>query len=93
MFAKDRWRDGRTHQVFKRLHPGCLRWKWVTLTDPLTALPSQTRRAALIPPPDGERVKAPRHVTKSAPSAILIIARINEGRELVSAVRLRDVTN
>lgn len=93
MFAKDRWRDGRTHEVFKRLHPRCLCWKWVTLTDPLTPLPSQTRRSALIPPPDGERVKAALNVIKSAPSAILIIARINEGRELVSALRLRDVTN
>lgn len=81
------------NQVWKRLHPRCLCWKWVTLTEPLAPLPSQTRRSALIPPPDGERVKAPHNVTKSAPSAILIIARINEGRELVSALRLRDVTN
>lgn len=93
MFAKDRWRDGRVHEVLKRLHPCCLCWKWVTLTDPLTPLASQTRRSALIPPPDGERVKARRNVTKSAPSALLIIAQINEGRELVSALRLRDVTN
>lgn len=66
------------HEVFKHLH--CVVCVGSgSHSDPLTLLPS--------------RVKAARNVTKSAPSAILIIARINEGRELVSALRLRDVTN
>lgn len=46
---------------------------------------------AVIPQSDeGEREL---RLTQSAPSAILIIAQINEGRELVSVQCLCDVTN
>ena len=51
------------------------------------------KHSAVIPHSDEERVKTLRDVTQSAASAILIIAQINEGRELVSVQRLCDVTN
>lgn len=83
--------------VFEYLHPCYLWWKWVTVTDPLTSVLSQTacwvKHSAVIPLSEEERVKTLRDITKSAASAILIIAQINEGRELVSAQRLCDVTN
>lgn len=51
------------------------------------------KHSAVNPHSDEERVKTLRDVTQSAASAILIIAQINEGRELVSVQRLCDVTN
>lgn len=67
------------------------------MTDPLTSVLFQTacwvKHSAVIPHSDEERVKTLCDVMQSAPSAILIIAQINERRELVSVQRLCDVTN
>lgn len=83
--------------VFEYLHPCNVWWKWVTVTGSLAPVLFQTacrvKHSAVIPHSDEERVKTLCDVTQSAPSAILIIAQINEGRELVSVQRLCDVTN
>lgn len=64
-------------------------WNWVTVTDSLTLALFQTvcwvKHFAVIPHSDKERVKTLCNIMQSAPSAILIIAQINEGRELDSA--------
>lgn len=75
--------------VFEYLQPCKVRWKWVTVI-PLTALLFQAacrvKHSAVIPHSDEERVKTLCDIMQSAPSAILIIAQINEGWELVSYV-------
>lgn len=50
-------------------------------------------QSRLTPRSDGKRVKTLSKAVQSAPSALLIIAQINEGRELVSVHCLCDVTN
>lgn len=77
--------------VFQYLHPRSARRKWVTVTDPHTSV--LVKHSAVIPHSDEEDVETLRNVTQTAPSAILIIAQINEGRELVSVQRLCVGTN
>lgn len=67
------------------------------MADQLTSVLFQTvcwvKRSSVIPHSDKESVKTLCDVMQSARSAILIIAQINERRELVSVQRLCDVTN
>lgn len=74
-----------------------VQWKWVTVI-PLTSLQSVTdsvldKALWLLFHILTRRELRLRSIMQSAPSAILIIAQINEGRELVSLQRRCDVTN
>ncbi len=94
---RDRETNALSMNVSEFLHPCNVWWKWVTVTDSLISVLFQTacwvKHSAVMPHSDEERVKTLCNVTQSAPSAILIIAQINEGRELVSVQCLCDVTN